>query len=326
MMMQKTAWDAADDPHRTGTEPDVRHNISHQQPVERPVQQSRDTAIELVSVSKYPSAVQQIDKRFVRNEALQILIELAILTRNVRDRKKGKLGERQLVPLLKDINLTIERGSVVGVVDIGGRSRNALMQILANCDVPSAGAVRFFGKMAAFQQLAATRLDYLTCRENLEFDAQLMGWPRREMLAALKRVPEFSGLEKQLDLPIRRVPRGMLVDLQLSLICCLDYDIVVVDEIGRPQSPKVTSSWQDYLRQAPERDKTIIVTSRQVRKLQECCTHLLLLENAGLLDYGSVAEISEQHAEFLASAEKAPIDETSKTDVLYDDDEDGDLM
>ncbi len=150
-------------------------------------------AIEIAGVSKWGGALEQLERRFVRNEALQLLMELAILTRNVKDRKKGRLGERHLTPLLNNINLKIERGSVVGVLDVGGASRNSLLQILANCDVPSRGAVRFFGKLAAFQHLAAARLAYYTCRENMEFDARLIGLPRDDVLEALDHLPQFAG-------------------------------------------------------------------------------------------------------------------------------------
>ena len=304
----------------------VLDDVSVEEPVEPP-KQSLGAAVELVNVSKWGGAVEQIDQRFVRNEALQILIELAILTRHVKDRKKGRLGKKQLVPLLKDINLTIERGSVVGIVDIGGSSRYALLQILANCDVPATGAVRFFGKMVALQQLGAVKLSYLTIRENMAFDARLMGWPRQEVLAALGRVPEFSGMGKQLDVPIRRVPRGVVTDLGLSLLCCLDYDVIIVDEIGRPQSAKVTASWNDYLQHAPERGKTVILTGRNINKLLELSTHLLLIDKAELLAYGPAADLKTQYAAFLAKAHDTPlVTPTKYDDTEEDDDEDGDIL
>jgi ABC-type polysaccharide/polyol phosphate transport system ATPase subunit len=278
------------------------------------------TAIEIVDVSKWGSAIDQIDRR-ARNEALQLLIELAILTRNVEGRKKGRLGKRQLTPLLKGINLTIDRGSVVGVIDVGGASASALLQILSNCDVPNRGLVRFFGKLAAFQNLAAARSTYNTCRDNMEFDARLMGWARNDVLAAMERIPEFyEGAAKHLETPIRRLPRQVMSELGLSLLCCLDYDILVVDEVACPQSASVSLNWQEYLRRAPERGRTVILSSRQIRLLYGPCTHLLLIKEAELLDYGPAQIIAEEHAEFLALAETTP--RAEKTRVSEEDDED----
>jgi ABC-type polysaccharide/polyol phosphate transport system ATPase subunit len=282
-------------------------------------------AIEIASVSKWGGAVEQLERRFVRNEALQLLIELAILTRNVKGRRKGRLGARQLTPLLKNINLTIERGSVVGVVDAGGASRNALLRILANCDVPSRGEVRLFGKMAAFQHLAAARLAYHSCRKNMEFDARLVGLPRRDVLSALDRVPQFSGdASKYIDMPVRRLSSRMVGELGLSLLCCLDYDILVVDEIAYPQSPEILSNWRIYLQRAPERGKTVIASSRHLSRLHEYCTHLLLIKDAELLDYGPKQELAERHAEFLALSDSTPTLDVPKHTAI-DDDEYGEL-
>jgi ABC-type polysaccharide/polyol phosphate transport system ATPase subunit len=278
-------------------------------------------AIEIADVSKWGGAIDHIDRR-VRNEALQLLIELAILTRNVEGRKKGRLGTRQLTPLLKGINLTIERGSVVGVIDVGGVSASALLRILSNCDVPSRGLVRFFGKLAAFQNLSAARSTYNTCRDNMEFDARLMGWARNDVRAALGRIPEFyEGATKHLETPIRRLSRQVITELGLSLLCCLDYDILVVDEIAYPRSASVAANWEEYLRQAPERGKTVILSSRQIRRLYVPCTHLLLIKEAELLDYGPAQLMADQHAEFLALAEATP--RTEATRVIEEDDEDG---
>ena len=283
-------------------------------------------AIEIAGVSKWGGALEQLERRFVRNEALQLLMELAILTRNVKDRKKGRLGERHLTPLLKNINLRIERGSVVGVVDVGGASRNSLLQILANCDVPSRGAVRFFGKLAAFQQLAAARLAYYTCRENMEFDARLIGLPRDDVLEALDRLPQFAGsASKYIDMPVRRLSARVIGELGLGLLCCLDYDILVVEEVAYPNSREIASNWQTYLQRAPERGKTIILGSRQLSNLYGPCTHLLLIKDAEMLDYGPTEALAERHAKFLALSETTPLSDVSKPASIVDDDDYGEL-
>jgi ABC-type polysaccharide/polyol phosphate transport system ATPase subunit len=284
------------------------------------------SAIEIADVSKWGGAVQQLEQRFARNEALQLLMELATLMRGVKHRKKGRLGELRLTPLLRNVSLTIERGSVVGIVDVGGASRTALLRILANCDLPSRGAVRLFGKMAALQHLAAVRLPYNTCRQNMEFDGRLMGWARDDVLGALDRLSGFSELaSKCLDIPIRRLSVRVIGELGFSLLCCLDYDILVVDEIAYPRSREVAANWQDYLRRAPERGKTVIVSSRQLRKLYGPCTHLLLIKDAEVLDYGATEAITKRHEDFLALAERAPLADIVGLDSSVEDDEYGEL-
>jgi ABC-type polysaccharide/polyol phosphate transport system ATPase subunit len=263
-------------------------------------------AIELISVGKWEGSVAHIQKRFVRNESLQSLIELILAMRHVEDHRKGAVRDKPLEALLRNFSLTIARGSVVGVVDIGGRSRDALIRILGNSEFPSAGAIRLYGSLAAFGQLGVADTPYKDCRQLIERGARLVGIPRPDINQAMARVPEFSGLGEQLDLPLRRVSRSVIADLGLSFLCCLDYDILIADEISRPRSKRVMAGWQSYLEAAPKRNKTVVVTSGDTGKLEGVCTHLLLIKEAGLFAYGPALEIEAEHADFLVEARTAP--------------------
>jgi ABC-type polysaccharide/polyol phosphate transport system ATPase subunit len=283
-------------------------------------------AVELISVSKWRGSIAQIDRRFVRNESLQTLIELMMSIRHVKDHRKGSVKDKLLEPLLKSVNLTIERGAVVGIIDIGGRSRDALVRILGNAEIPSAGVVKFYGKSASLGQLGASDYPYLTCRQNLELGARLVGIPKKDIGPAMARVPKFSGLGEHLDTPSRRLERATIVDLGISFLCCLDYDIMVADDINRPRTEKVEARWREYIKTAPERGKTVIATSGNTGNLAGVCTHLLLIKDAELFSYGPADDIEARHADFIEEARTTPRADEGRTAGLDDEDEDGELM
>ncbi|MBM3545154.1 MAG: ABC transporter ATP-binding protein [Alphaproteobacteria bacterium] len=282
-------------------------------------------AIEIHSISKWRGAASHIT-RFARNESLQTLIELALTIRHVKGHRKGKADDKMLEPLLQQVTVNIERGSVVGVIDIGGKSRAALIRILGNSEAPSTGVIRFFGKVAAFGQLGASAFPYMTCRENIEFGARLVGVPRLDIQAAMERVPKFSGLGEFLDMPLRRISKAKIADLGMSFACCLDYDILIADEIARARSETVQTSWQNYLAQAPGCGQTVILGSRNVSRLEGQCTHLLLIKATELLDYGPTSEIEKRHAGFLDEARTTPIEAEDQFASADEEDEDGEVM
>ena len=283
-------------------------------------------AIELTSVSKWHGSVAQIDRRFVRNESLQTLIELMLSMRDVEGHRKGATRDKSLVPLLEGVTLTIERGSVVGVMDIGSPSRDAAIRIMENSEIPSAGVVRFFGKVAAFGQLGASVNPYLSCRQNIEFGARLVGIPRRDIRRAMEAVPEASGLGEHLDTPLRRLPKSIFTDLGISFLLCLDYDIMVADEVSRPRSETVSVAWRDYIAQAPQSGKTIITTSLNLDKLEGLCTHLLLIKEAEVLAYGPAQDIEEQYPDFIAEARATPKAEVAGFAAGGDEEDDDEMM
>jgi ABC-type polysaccharide/polyol phosphate transport system ATPase subunit len=287
----------------------------------RPSQVDESPAIELVSISKWQGVIKTIDRRYVRNESLQTMIEVLISVRNANSVARGKIRGKPLDPLLKNISVLIDRGSIVGIIDIGGRSRAALMQIMSNNEAPSRGEIRYFRDMAAFSQLGIISYPHMSCREILERSARTLGVKREPLRLAMENLNEFSGLGSVLDTPFRRVPRGIFTDLGVSLLCCLDYDVLIADEVNKPRSKQVRANWSEYLRKAPDRGKTVVMNSRDLTKLFEYCTHLLLIKEASLLDYGSTDAMRKRHRIFIEEACRAPLEREAG---LFEDEEDED--
>ena len=138
-------------------------------------EQGPASAIELVSVSKWQGVIAAIDQRYVRNESLQTLIEVLISVRHASSIAEGSILGRPLNHLLNDVSVVIGRGCVVGVMDVGGQSRRALLQVMGNAEPPSRGEVRFFGKMVAFNQIGLVTFPHLSSRDILKQSARVLG-------------------------------------------------------------------------------------------------------------------------------------------------------
>jgi ABC-type polysaccharide/polyol phosphate transport system ATPase subunit len=279
--------------------------------------------VEVANVSKWMASTSSMSKRYHRNEALHTLIELLVVMRQANRLGKGSALDGRMEIILDDLSVSIPRGCVVGVVDIGGLSKGALLDVLGNVQPPNRGEVRFFGRSASTRQVNLFTRAHATCKQNLANSANVSGLSRAEIQAALERVPSFSGLGQYLDLPQRRVPKWVLSDLGISLFCCLELDLLIVEEADCATSDKVRSSWRDYVRLAPEVGRTLLIGSRRINNVFELSTHLLLLEHGRLLDFGPLKELREQHAEFLQTAAEAPIRavQVAMADDPDDDDE-----
>jgi ABC-type polysaccharide/polyol phosphate transport system ATPase subunit len=132
---------------------------------------------------------------------------------------------------------------------------------------------------------------------------------------------KFSGLGSALDTPFRRLSRGVFTDLGISLLCCLDYDVLIADEVSKPRSKQVMANWGEYLRTAPARGKTVILNSRELRKLFEYCTHLMLIKEASLLDYGLIDVMRKRHRRFIEEACRAPQEREANLEIDEDDED-----
>jgi ABC-type polysaccharide/polyol phosphate transport system ATPase subunit len=263
--------------------------------------------VELANVSKWVPSAQAPNKRYHRNEALHTLIELMVVVLNADRIGKGSSLDAHIEKVLDDVSVNVPRGCVVGVIDVGGQPKAAFLQVVGNVQPPNRGEVRLFGRSGSIRQVNLFARAHATCRHNLVNSAKIIGLSRAEIESALERVPSFSGLGQYLDLPQRRTPKWVVSDLGISLLCCLELDLLVIDECDYATSEKVRSSWKEYVRRAPEAGRTLLIGSRRIDSVFQLSTHLLLLEHGRLLDFGPSKEIREQHPEFLKTAAVTPI-------------------
>jgi ABC-type lipoprotein export system ATPase subunit len=108
-----------------------------------------------------------------------------------------KIADLEVVAL-QGLDLTVERGEMLGIVGASGSGKTTLLNILGGLDRPSAGRVRVEGqdllKLSAaalnryrrkkvgfvWQQTARNLLPYLSAQENVELPMTVAGMGRRE--------------------------------------------------------------------------------------------------------------------------------------------------
>lgn len=262
-------------------------------------------------------------KRYARNEALNTLIEFGHFFLGVKRFRHGPTAKHPMTWLLRDISLEVPRGCVVGVVDLGGASRFALLRIIAGISVPHKGKLLRRGSVVGIRQLMALAAPDRTCRENLALLGDLFGIQRSHLDGVLSEVGSTSGLTEALDRTLRRCARGEFLDLAISFVCLLDFDVIVADEINRTVSEQVTDRWIDYISSAPSREQTFFISSRRLGPVFDLSTHLLLLEKGRLRAFGPSAEILVEHQAFIEEALITPLQDLGENPRLDEEEEGG---
>ncbi|UCC61427.1 MAG: ABC transporter ATP-binding protein [Anaerolineae bacterium] len=116
------------------------------------------------------------------------------------------------VVALQGLDLTVERGEMLGIVGASGSGKSTLLNILGGLDRPSAGRVtvdaqdllklsdaalnRYRRKKVGFvwQQTSRNLVPYLTAQENVELPMTVAGLRRREKRAWFKELLQAVGL------------------------------------------------------------------------------------------------------------------------------------
>lgn len=145
--------------------------------------------------------------------------------------------------LLKDVNLTLNRGETLALVGSSGSGKSTLLGLMAGLDQPSKGSVTLLGHdLGSFDEdaRAALRarhvgfvfqsfqlLSYLTALENVMLPLELQGLPARARAEQmLKRV----GLSHRLHHSPKTLSGGEQQRVALARACVVKPEILFADE------------------------------------------------------------------------------------------------
>src|SRR5262245_28203704 len=93
---------------------------------------------------------------------------------------------------LKDINLRVESGEVLGVVGPNGSGKSTLLQIASGILEPTRGRVRASGRIAALLELGAGFNPEFSGRENVYMNGEILGVSRRDMEQRFPQIERFA--------------------------------------------------------------------------------------------------------------------------------------
>jgi len=198
-------------------------------------------------------------------------------------------GHSDYVWALKDINLNIEQGDVVGIIGKNGAGKSTLLKLLSRVTTPSTGEIRLRGRIASLLEVGTGFHPEMTGRENIYMNGAIMGMTKQEISKKLDEIVDFSGCERYIDTPVKRYSSGMTVRLGFAIAAHLEPEILVVDEVlavGDAEfQKKAIGKMQDVSR---GEGRTVLFVSHNMGSVRRLCKSGVLLENGGIKFIGNV--------------------------------------
>ncbi|MCX6718844.1 MAG: ATP-binding cassette domain-containing protein, partial [Candidatus Taylorbacteria bacterium] len=123
---------------------------------------------------------------------------------------------------LKDINLNINRGDIVGIIGKNGAGKSTLLKILSGITKPTEGKVKLYGRVSSLLEVGTGFHPELTGRENIFLNGVILGMTRKEVAKKFDEIVSFAGIEKFLDTPVKHYSSGMYVRLAFAVAAHLE--------------------------------------------------------------------------------------------------------
>ena len=201
-------------------------------------------------------------------------------------------GSSEYVWALKDINMEIEQGDVVGIIGKNGAGKSTLLKLLSRVTKPTTGSIKYKGRIASLLEVGTGFHSEMTGRENIYMNGAIMGMTKQEITRKLDEIVDFSGCERYIDTPVKRYSSGMTVRLGFAIAAHLDPEILVVDEVlavGDAEfQKKAIGKMQDV---SKGEGRTVLFVSHNMAAVKSLCKRGVILQSGMLVDSGDVDTI-----------------------------------
>lgn len=206
--------------------------------------------------------------------------------------------------VLRDVNLSIPRTEIHGLVGPNGAGKSTLLRIAAALVAPTRGLVRVDGADArpgldgiGFVP-AGTRSFYLrlTGLQNLIFFGRLHGLSRREAKARAETLLERVGLTAARDVRVGLFSSGMHRRLSVARALLVDPTILLIDEATHDLDPVGADAIRALVRGAAREGAAVIWATHRMEELRGFADRVTVLDGGDQAFTGTLADLIS-HAE-----------------------------
>lgn len=193
---------------------------------------------------------------------------------------------------LDDIDVTINRGEVYGIVGTNGSGKSTLLKIIAGVLEPTKGSCTVNGGIAPLIELGAGFDMELTARENTYLNGALLGYSKQFINEHFDDIVDFAEVRDFIDMPLKNYSSGMVARIAFAIATATTPDILVVDE---------ALSVGDFLFQekcerriadlVDNHGTTLLFVSHSIDQVERVCKKAVWIEKGRMRMKGSVDEV-----------------------------------
>ncbi|MBA2294159.1 MAG: ATP-binding cassette domain-containing protein [Actinobacteria bacterium] len=203
--------------------------------------------------------------------------------------------EAREVWALRDLDLEIGEGDIVGIVGRNGAGKTTFLKTVARIVRPSTGVVRVRGRVGALLEVGTGFHPELTGRENVFLNGVVLGMSRQEVRRRFDEIVEFAGVERFLDTPLKRYSSGMSLRLAFAVAAHIEPDVVIVDEVLAVGDAEFQRRCLGRMAEFGQEGRTVLFVSHDTGVVGRLCRRAIWLEDGGLRDDGPALDVLDRY-------------------------------
>ncbi len=211
------------------------------------------------------------------------------------------------VTALDNIDLTVQRGDIHGVIGMSGAGKSTLIRCVNRLDTPTEGSIEIDGRdilsMNA-RDLRATRrrvsmifqhfnlMMQKTVSRNIRYPLEIAGVPRAKADARVKELLEIVGLTHKANAYPIQLSGGQKQRIAIARALASDPDVLLCDEATSALDPMTTQSILELLQDINRRmGITIVIITHEMAVIRQICNRVTIIDGGKIVEEGTVDQV-----------------------------------
>jgi ABC-type metal ion transport system, ATPase component len=211
------------------------------------------------------------------------------------------------IKAVQNVNLTIEDGSIFGIIGLSGAGKSTLVRCINLLERPTEGKVylnqveltglnakelreerRKMGMI--FQQF--NLLSQRTALKNVCYPLEIAGVPAKEAKEKAKKLLQLVGLSDRENNYPSQLSGGQKQRVAIARALATDPQVLLCDEATSALDPNTTRSILDLLKNINQTmGVTIVVITHEMKVVEQICNKVAVMADGKVVESGDVQEV-----------------------------------
>lgn len=200
------------------------------------------------------------------------------------------------VKALKEVSLTIPKGSVFGILGPNGSGKTTMMSIVLDVLGADTGTYSWFNQppTSAARKRIGSLLEtpnfyhYLSAEDNLKITSAISGRGNDQDISEVLEIVKLTERKKS---RFSTYSLGMKQRLAIAAALLGNPEVLLLDEPTNGLDPVGILEIRELIRRLADKGITIIIASHLLDEVEKICSHVAILKRGTLLTSGPVDEV-----------------------------------
>ena len=206
------------------------------------------------------------------------------------------------VTAVHDLAFCVDPGEILGLIGQNGAGKSSTIKIILDFMKPDSGEVKIFGQQ--MDEALKDRIGYLpeergvykrlTAIDLILYLASLKGMDRATAEKKANVLLEQTRMLEHKKKKNKEMSKGMGQLIQFIVAVVHDPDLIILDEPFAGLDPVRTQTVQNIVANLRDEGKAVILSTHQMKKVEELCDRVLMMDKGHTILYGDLMETRAQ--------------------------------